>query len=73
MNCGVSDLQISASPARSIRVCPGFCFAPAVIMTTSASLQTFTSLDPSIVALTDPAPTIAILVVRSGMIGENFN
>ena len=49
---GGITLRMSATvdPARSIRVCPGFCFAPAVTTTTSAPRVMSTSSEPSITA-----------------------
>jgi len=45
---GTSSRQIAVlACARSIRVCPGFCLAPAVTTITSASAQMPTSSEPS--------------------------
>jgi hypothetical protein len=44
---GTSDRHISTlTAAKSSRVCPGFCFAPAVITTMSESAVTAMSSDP---------------------------
>ena len=50
-NSGTNDRHIATfAAASSSRVCPGFCFAPAVITTTSASAQTAGSYPPVTVA-----------------------
>ena len=54
--------------ARSIRVCPGFCLAPAVTTTTSASAQTATSSDPS----TDAIGTNCMPWTRSSTSASTF-
>ena len=43
-------MSATVEPARSIRVCPGFCFAPAVTTTTSEPRVMSTSSEPSITA-----------------------
>jgi hypothetical protein len=45
----IDFMMLIVAPARSSRDCPGFCLAPAVMTTTSASLMTSMSAEPSTV------------------------
>ena len=44
-------VSLMVASARSRRVCPGFCFAPAVTTTTSASAHTAMSSEPTTSAI----------------------
>ena len=59
--------------ARSIRVCPGFCFAPAVITTTSAPRSTSTSSEPSTLACgTNSSPWFRSRTSASTFVRDNI-